>query len=351
MAGLRLRKQQYESRIYMWKDSKRTEKRIPLRTKSKVRASIRHREVLKVEKDIKNGIEYNFPWLSDDNHEIELSYKGIKDVANEYLEHLNYKNLRPKTIQSYSKGLEYFSISLSNTHITEISVKSIDIFRKWLTAKTNNQSPSSTNIYLKSVRVFLNWCYDREYILKVPKIELERIDDDQVKYFTEYEFEKIISYNKYQDKRFPLMFSLYWNTGMRLSEGFYGKLNQDNKGNYWLDIPKDYNKSRKIKYIRLNETDVSTVKIIQQRWSDSGKKDDHIKYYSKVLKSVIKALGIDDSKSFHSLRHSYGVRRIIELNGNITKLRDEMGHSSVKTTEIYSKANPKRILLDFPSLD
>ena len=89
-------------------------------------------------------------------------------------------NLRPKTIQSYSKGLEYFSISLSNTHITEISVKSIDIFRKWLTAKTNNQSPSSTNIYLKSVRVFLNWCYDREYILKVPKIELERIDDDQV---------------------------------------------------------------------------------------------------------------------------------------------------------------------------
>ncbi|OUW20751.1 MAG: hypothetical protein CBD21_04020 [bacterium TMED161] len=44
------------------------------------------------------------------------------------------------------------------------------------------------------------------------------------------------------------------------------------------------------------------------------------------------------------------MRRIIELNGNISQLRDEMGHSSVNVTEIYSKANPKRLLVDFPSL-
>ena len=70
-----------------------------------------------------------------------------------------------------------------------------------------------------------------------------------------------------------------------------------------------------------------------------------------MFKKVIRACSIDDSKVFHSLRHSYGMRRIIELNGNITKLRDEMGHSSVKVTEMYSKGiNPKRLLVDFPSL-
>ena len=70
-----------------------------------------------------------------------------------------------------------------------------------------------------------------------------------------------------------------------------------------------------------------------------------------MFKKVLRSIGIDDSKKFHSLRHSFGMRRIIELQGNITKLRDEMGHSSVKVTEVYSKGvNPKRLLVDFPSL-
>ena len=60
-------------------------------------------------------------------------------------------------------------------------------------------------------------------------------------------------------------------------------------------------------------------------------------------------IGILD-KYFHCLRHSFGARRIIETNGNIHLVRDEMGHSSVTVTERYTKLNRKRLLDDFPSL-
>ena len=91
--------------------------------------------------------------------------------------------------------------------------------------------------------------------------------------------------------------------------------------------------------------------MIQRIWKDKGSTESHIKYYSKMLKKVMKANGINKRKVFHSFRHSFGMRRIIQLNGNITRLRDELGHHSVVMTEIYSKGlDPKRLLVDFPSL-
>ena len=45
--------------------TRQTEKQIPLRTQSKTTARERIAEVNKVEKDIKKGMEFSFPWLSD----------------------------------------------------------------------------------------------------------------------------------------------------------------------------------------------------------------------------------------------------------------------------------------------
>ena len=67
----------------------------------------------------------------------------------------------------------------------------------------------------------------------------------------------------------------------------------------------------------------------------------------------LKLVGVcicNKDKHFHCLRHSFGARRIIETNGNIHLVRDEMGHSSVTVTERYTHLNRKRILDDFPSL-
>ena len=74
--------------------------------------------------------------------------------------------------------------------------------------------------------------------------------------------------------------------------------------------------------------------------------DDHI---SKMFKKALRCIGADEGKHFHSLRHTFAVRRLIQ-GTSIYDLKLLMGHSSVTTTEVYSNMNLKRVSQDFPTI-
>jgi len=169
-------------------------------------------------------------------------------------------------------------------------------------------------------------------------------------WLTETEYNQFITYDYYTDVRFPKMFKLYGETGMRLSEGFYGVLTEDDNG-IWLAIPNEASKSGKGRTIQLNVEQRDTIKLIQSLWFEGGQKIDHIKYYSKIFMQVRDELGISKHKSFHSLRHYFG-KSMVTITGNIYKVSGLMGHSSVKVTEDnYVKGfDKKSTLRDFPSL-
>ena len=61
------------------------------------------------------------------------------------------------------------------------------------------------------------------------------------------------------------------------------------------------------------------------------------------------SIGADDRKHFHSLRHTFAVRRLIQ-GTSIYELKLLMGHKSVTTTEVYSDMNLKRVKDDFPTI-
>ena len=72
-----------------------------------------------------------------------------------------------------------------------------------------------------------------------------------------------------------------------------------------------------------------------------------------VSKTFLKAIReIDGEKTkfhFHCLRHTFAVRRYLQTK-DIYQVKQEMGHSSVTTTEIYAKFSLRRLEMDFPSL-
>ena len=74
--------------------------------------------------------------------------------------------------------------------------------------------------------------------------------------------------------------------------------------------------------------------------------DDHL---SKMFKKALRSIGADEKKHFHSLRHTFAVRRLIQ-GESIFQLKLMMGHSSVTTTEGYANMNMKRVKQDFPTL-
>ena len=72
-------------------------------------------------------------------------------------------------------------------------------------------------------------------------------------------------------------------------------------------------------------------------------------YISKMFKKALRIIGADEGKHFHSLRHTFAVRRLIQ-GTSIYDLKLLMGHSSVTTTGVYSNMNLKRVSQDFPTI-
>ena len=68
-----------------------------------------------------------------------------------------------------------------------------------------------------------------------------------------------------------------------------------------------------------------------------------------MFKKALRCIGADEGKHFHSLRHTFAVRRLIQ-GTSIYELKLLMGHSSVTTTEVYSNMNLKRVSQDFPTI-
>ena len=59
--------------------------------------------------------------------------------------------------------------------------------------------------------------------------------------------------------------------------------------------------------------------------------------------------GQDTKYHLHCLRHTFAVRRYLQTR-DIYLVKQELGHSSVVTTEIYAKFSLRRLESDFPSL-
>ena len=85
-------------------------------------------------------------------------------------------------------------------------------------------------------------------------------------------------------------------------------------------------------------------------WHKNCDLNDQGEHISKMFKKSLRQIGASEDKHFHSLRHTFAVRRIVE-NVPIYKIQKMMGHSSVTTTEVYTtNMELKRWKEDFPTL-
>ena len=343
MAILKQRRGKWYARVQWYNANVKKEKQVPLKTMSKVTARQRLAEVNKVESDIRTGMEFTFPWLNDDQI-TSVRQLVLSDAINEWIQDRKSNGIRPSTIRRNQYSMKSFmSITGRKRPMCTVTTKVIDTYRNVCIDK--GMTPDGININLRSLKTFFRWCHRRDYISKVPHIDIVLKPKSMPLYIPDRIFAELMRLD-WLDQHYKTAFLFYRETGCRVSEPFIGDLD----GN-WLLISANKTKQRSDKELRLNaECLRSCIEMRSYVEKYEGTVESWTQNLSKTFLKVMREIDGKDTKyHLHCLRHTFAVRRYLQTR-DIYLVKQEMGHASVTTTEIYAQFSLRRLEMDFPSL-
>ena len=315
---------------------------IALKTTNKTEAHKRNAKVEKVEGDMRNGMEFVFPWQKDGG-QTKVKEVTLEEAVNDWMERRRKQpDIRLATIQINENSMDHLHRSVGKRiPLKSVTTKHMDKFRDILIGK--GLKKNTINMHLRSVSAFFRYVWKRGAIDRLPMIEQVNVEDTLPIYFSDDEFHSILN-EVGTDSFYGKAFFFYRETGLRLREPFIATLD----GN-WLDIP-NTSKGKRSRSIELNDFLVEIFKELRQ-WADTcglveGSRGRHL---SKKLKKALRNCGIDESKHFHSLRHTFAVRQVVK-GTPMAMIQSMMGHRSISTTEIYAEFQLKKLKRHFPTL-
>ena len=346
----------YYKKICVWNNDTKTKKEIPIKLApvEDYEKAIEYKdEVESVAYQLKrigklDSIkEYKFKWMSETGKAHFKKPITFSEGCDKFIDKRKVaKTTMCMNINSLNHWMNYLSPTMA---CMDIEIKHLLGF---VNKHKGLRSDTSINMDLRTIRTMLFYLKDMGEIKEVPSFKraLKKCPiNDQIPIpITEVEYIQIMKADwmrLYTHKRdwYKEVFELYWDIGVRLSEPFFSPI----KGNY-LCVPKDKAKNRKARDVRITPEQALTIKELQRRYKEKPTID-HIKNYSKVFKKALRHCDIDESKHFHSLRHSYALRRRLETNGNYQKVAKEMGHGEVECTLKYQRCDERKLMDDFPS--
>jgi len=319
-------------------------KTISLKTSSRVTARVRHSEVERNEKDIKDGMDISFSWDNDEGRTLvkQMTFaEGIKQWLD-----IKATNVSQGTHRRYIITMNAFMNVVGDvTPLSTITNQNIEDFKRYY---SNFHTPCGININLRGIKAYLRWAFDEELIGKMPKIQMMKEPKPLPKYITAINWRDLMNLDSLSDW-WKDVFRLYVTSGMRRSEVLYGCIDGS-----FLIVPAECSKARRELEIPLNDFQLNVVRAIQKT------RDEHIANGSKLVtfKSKItkkftdacKDIGIYETKrtTLHCLRHTFAVMKYLETR-DIYEVCKRLNHDSIKTTQIYSKFSWKRLEQDFPN--
>ena len=365
MATLSKRRKQWFATISEGSGAIRRRTHIPLRTESKVSARQRLSAVTSIEPDIKSGVigsdtkslEAYFPWMNEEGTS-KVVQLGLEDAVSEWLDSRYHNNIRTSTLAINKSALGHFADMLGSKYpVAKISIGDISRFREERSVILEH-SPTTINMNLRSIKTFLNWLVEQEFITSCPKVKQIPVIEPEVKYLTEMQIADLFKLDLSKKHRFTAKgdlwvndwehykraFQFYLSTGCRLREPIIGTVE-----GMWLDVSPALSKNHIKRSIELDGDKLTMLNEIRDKVFSHPSQDSAIRKYSRNFRKACDVIGVRQDISFHSLRHTFACIRRLQTNGNMALVRDELGHKHIATTERYCNIPIRRLQDDFPT--
>jgi len=281
-------------------------------------------------------------------------------------EFFNYMEIQKRcsynTILSYQNDISHFFKFFAkkfNHPITKINLENLDLpdLRKWLLAR--NKENFNKNSTIRSISVIKNFFafLEKSGFLQNPNIAKlnspksnnslpKSIDVDDINSITRT-IKKFIKLEWCQKRDLSILILIY-STGLRISEAFAVTMTEFQQDH--LVIFGKGGKERMVPLLpiakqRINEyLQACPYKIKNHQEIFVGFRGGpyNKSIFQKLISNIRKYLQLSESVTPHALRHSFATH-LLENGGDLRHIQELLGHSSLSTTQKYTKINKKHL--------
>ena len=250
---------------------------------------------------------------------------------------LKLRNYSPKTIKSYIFCLtDYFR------YIKNISKDpDISLIKKYLLKKQERGKSSQTiNLYLQAIKYFYREILKNSVLID---IKFAKTGSKLPIILSRDEIKEIL--NKIKNFKHKILVSLSYGAGLRISEVVNLKVKDVNLEELTLHLKNAKGKKDRITiFSEKIKQDLNKLIACKENnnyvfESERGGKLNS-RTAQKVFKMALKKAKIKKEATFHSLRHSFATH-LLENGVDVRYVQELLGHSNIRTTQLYAKVtNP-----------
>lgn len=256
-----------------------------------------------------------------------------KSTLKKFGEKLRFKNYSPNTIKMYLHYAELF-LSAFDKDVYHVSQKEAINFLNGI----EYSSISQQNQIISSVKLLYKFVVGSS--LYVSKIERPRKQKKLPQIIDWYELEN--KFSKIKNIKHRAIIELASRCALRVSEVCNVKLSDvDTELMMILIRDSKFNKDR---YVPMSQHLLDVLMWYAEEYNPieylfEGQFGG--KYSHSSCQNIFKK-HIDENKSFHKLRHS-GATKMLENGTNLRVIQNILGHSSTRTTEIYTHVSSQML--------
>jgi integrase/recombinase XerD len=261
----------------------------------------------------------------------------------QFIDWLKSKRYSKSTIKTYSEAIRVFLRFFSEKTLNEIENDDIIVFNNEYILK-NKLSASYQNQMVNAVKLFFQTVKNRK--LNIEQIHRPKKPKTLPNVLSKEEVKAILE--AHTNFKHRVMLSLIYACGLRRSELLNLKpLDIDSKRGILL-IKQAKGKKDRIapvskKIIELLRNYYKAFKPSMWLFEGQNKGERYSeKSLENVLKQALQKVNIKKSVTLHWLRHSYATH-LLESGTDVRYIQELLGHSSSKTTEIYTHVSTKNL--------
>ena len=288
---------------------------------------------------------------------------SLTEIINDFLISVSAeKNFSNHTLKAYSRDLSRFATFIKKFYIESFNdihqINRLQIRQFMGNEFESGLSSKTVARRLASIKSFFNFLVQFELLehspasqIKAPKVEKNIpnfIHSSKIKTLMNIPDKKTLI-----GKRDLAIVELFYATGMRLSELVNLNIGSINHHSRLVRVIGKGNKERIIPFgkhaltaleVYLNERGMGWManEQIPLFASKNNRRISVRAVQLRMKKYLSQVLGTKDGASPHVLRHTFGTH-LLDNDADIRSIQELLGHSSMSSTQIYTKVNPKKI--------